>query len=179
MKPKNQQYTYRGKPDPAGIKLFILGTHEAKNFIFARISKKSGHGVIHFSSELPVEFFQGIISEYQTKKTHHGRPVVSWVKKTNINNEPLDLLVYALCAAFYLKLDQLPESFFISYRKKLKLDDVSEIQAESDDSIDDSEVINDLKEDINIEKPIEKFNSKLVKKRSKNNRRTNNFNFSF
>ena len=88
-------------------------------------------------------------------------------------------MVYALCAAFYLKLDQLPESFFIASRKKLKLDEVSEVQVEPNDSIDDAEVINDLNEDINIEKPIEKFNSKLVKQRNKNNRRTNNFNFSF
>ncbi len=188
-KPKTMQYTYRGRPDSQGVKLFVLGTHEAKNFIFSRISKNSGYGVIHFSKELPVEFFKGIISEYLTKKTHRGQQVTAWVKKNGIANEPLDLLVYNLCAAFYLRFDQVNEAYFNSYRKKLKLDDLVEVAEKpakkSKNKVEDAEIIeSEVREDINTN--VDELSSRNINTNSRHSttrqrikRRNPNFNIRF
>jgi phage terminase large subunit GpA-like protein len=106
----NQDINLRGRIIKHGVKLWLVGTDTAKDLIFARLKlDQPGPGYLHFSTELKIEFYNGLTSEVRrTVRTTKG-DTHRWVKVTQ-RNEPLDCLVYALFASLRLGHDKKTEN---------------------------------------------------------------------
>jgi terminase, large subunit len=94
----------RGKVLKGGVKLWHVGTDTAKDLLLGRLSvEQAGPGYVHFSKELPNEFFHQLTAEQRIKvKTSQGEKY-RWVK-VRTRNEVLDCTVYALFVAQMLDL---------------------------------------------------------------------------
>ena len=91
---------------PKGRKclLLLVGTDEAKAITMARLGSSSGPGAIHFPNAAwcSTEFVAQLTSEQRQQVRYKGITVTRWVQIRE-RNEALDLLVYALHAARWLK----------------------------------------------------------------------------
>lgn len=118
-KPTLVDINWRGKSEKRGAQLWFVGPDTAKDYLQARWSKPSGPGAIHFSQELPESYFKGLTAEYRTSKHKRGRKVSYWEQKKGEANEPLDLMVYNLAAAYYLGLHKKNEHQWQMLRERL------------------------------------------------------------
>ena len=97
-RPKAQDVNWRGKVVKAGVMLWTVGTDTAKHMIFNRLLADQGvepeARKIHFSEDLPPEYYDGLASEaFDPEKN-------KWVKRRQRQrNEALDLTVYNFAAA--------------------------------------------------------------------------------
>ncbi|MCW5648361.1 MAG: phage terminase large subunit family protein [Ramlibacter sp.] len=105
-KPSLVEYNDRGKADKRGAQLWYIGTDTAKDYLQARWSKTGGTGAIHFPNNLPESYFKGLTAEYRASGYRRGRRVSWWEQKKGEANEPLDLTVYNLAAAYLLGLNK-------------------------------------------------------------------------
>lgn len=101
-KGKLQDVNWRGQLDKRGVHIHHVGTVDAKHRLYARLSadhdKPSEARLVHFSDELPREYFAGLVSEtYNPAKNR-------FEKRTGARNEPLDTWVYAYAAAHHPEL---------------------------------------------------------------------------
>jgi phage terminase large subunit GpA-like protein len=101
-KGKAEDIDWRGRTDRNGIVVYQVGTVAIKHMLFGRLSsdadKPAESRLVHFSSELPKEFFTGIVSEtYNPSKNRFD-------KRRGARNEPLDTWVYAYAAARHPEL---------------------------------------------------------------------------
>jgi phage terminase large subunit GpA-like protein len=112
-KPSIIDFNWRGVTEKGGVKLWLIGTDTAKDYLAARWKKSSGPGAVHFSKDLLTktsaddptpDYFDGLTAEYRTGGYKRGHRVTWWEKKKGHANEPLDLMVYNLAAAHYLGL---------------------------------------------------------------------------
>lgn len=87
----------RGKLIRKGVRLWHVGTDTAKDLIFGRLQVSApGPGYVHFASDLPRSFFDGLTAESRVLvKVAHGEEY-RWIKPSGKRNEPLDCTVYAL-----------------------------------------------------------------------------------
>ncbi len=94
-----QDVNYRGKIIRGGVKLWRVGTDTAKDLIFGRLQiQQPGPGYVHFSKELPHEFYHQLTAEHRMMvKTARGEEY-RWVKVRS-RNEVLDTTVYAIFAS--------------------------------------------------------------------------------
>lgn len=95
-KGKLQDVTWAGRADKRGVMVHHVGTVAVKHLLFSRLStdadKQPEARLVHFSEELPREFFTGLISEtYNPAKNR-------FEKRGGVRNEPLDTWVYAYAA---------------------------------------------------------------------------------
>jgi len=102
-RPKWEEIKADGKTQKRGLHTWQVGTINAKHFLFRRIgadadAEFASDRLVHFSDQLPAEFFAGIVSE--TFDPRHNR----YTKKRNARNEPLDTFVYAYAAAHHPEL---------------------------------------------------------------------------
>jgi phage terminase large subunit GpA-like protein len=118
-KPSNVGVDKRGKVERNGVKLWIIGTDTAKDYLQTRWSKAQGPGAMHFSQYLPESWFKGLTAEYRTSGFKRGRKVSWWEQKKGEPNEPLDLTVYNLAAAFMLGLHRKSEHAWQLLRDRL------------------------------------------------------------
>jgi phage terminase large subunit GpA-like protein len=118
-KPTNVDVNWRGKVERKGAQLWIIGTDTAKDYLQARWSKAKGFGAMHFSEDLPESWFKGLTAEYRTSGYKRGRKVSWWEQKKGEPNEPLDLSVYNLAAAFHLGLHKKSEHGWQLLRDRL------------------------------------------------------------
>lgn len=104
-----QDINWRGRVIKQGVKLWHVGTDTAKDLLFGRIKvTQPGSGYMHFSKDLPAEFYNQLTSEHRVlQKTAHGEQH-RWVK-SRARNEVLDCTVYALFAAHMLDLHRYTE----------------------------------------------------------------------
>lgn len=97
-KGKLADVTWKGKTDKRGIIIHHVGTVNAKHYLYSRLSADAEREVatrlVHFSDQLPDEFFPGLVSEVYN-------PVKGRFEKKVIRNEPLDTWVYAYAAAHH------------------------------------------------------------------------------
>jgi phage terminase large subunit GpA-like protein len=99
-----QEVRFNGKKIPNGIKLWNVGVDTAKDLLLGQLAiEKPGPGFIHFSSELPREWFEQLTAEQRILVKVNGKEVFRWVKRRP-RNEVLDNRNYALHAAFGLGL---------------------------------------------------------------------------
>jgi len=98
-KPKAQDVDWRGRYDKRGVMIQHVGTVGIKNKLFGRMAtdgdKPVDQRLLHFSDELPQEYFTGVVSETFNPRTNR------FEKKRGVRNEPLDTLVYAYAAAYH------------------------------------------------------------------------------
>lgn len=109
-KPSNPDFNYKGEVIKKAVSLWQIGTDTAKDYLFARWKRESGAGAVHFSRDLPEEYFKQLVSEYRTTKYVNGYKKSLWEKKKSERNEALDLMVYNLAAAHKLGLHRFTES---------------------------------------------------------------------
>ena len=105
-KPSSVDVTFSGKTLKDGVQLWPVGTDTAKEIIYGKFNIKSGAGSMHFSNELPDEFYEQISSEKLITRYHKGFPRKEWVKPSHVRNEVLDCSVYSLAAAYHLGMNK-------------------------------------------------------------------------
>ena len=100
-----QDVNCHGRIVKRGVKLWQVGTDTAKDMIYNQLKiTKKGPGCMHFSKELPSEFFYGLtVEQRMLQKTSSGE-TWRWVNVSRGRNEPLDCTVYAIFAAHALDL---------------------------------------------------------------------------
>ncbi|OBV37712.1 phage terminase large subunit family protein [Janthinobacterium psychrotolerans] len=118
-KPSPVDIDARGKTERRSGQLWLIGSDTAKDYLAGRWKRVDGPGAIHFSTDLPEEYYKQLTSEYRVTVTKRGRKTSIWDKKQSDRNEALDLMVYNLAAAHHLGLHRKPESYWQSRRDKL------------------------------------------------------------
>jgi len=99
-----QEVRFNGKKIPNGVKLWNVGVDTAKDLLLGQLAiEKPGPGFIHFSAQLPREWFEQLTAEQRILVKVNGKEVYRWVKRRP-RNEVLDNRNYALHAAFGLGL---------------------------------------------------------------------------
>jgi phage terminase large subunit GpA-like protein len=87
----------------AGGHLYLIGTHQAKDWIFENLQNKNpGPGYIHFPLSCDENYFQQLTSERKKTRMAAGLPVSSWFCPAGKRNETLDCFVGALAAVKFL-----------------------------------------------------------------------------
>ena len=99
-----QEINWRGRKLPRGIKLWRVGVDSAKDLLLGQLSiQQPGPGYVHFSDELPREFFEQLTAEQRVLARVNGREAYRWIKRRP-RNEQLDNRNYALHAAMGIGL---------------------------------------------------------------------------
>lgn len=103
---------FRGTVVKRGVKLWHVGTDTAKDLLHGRLRiEKPGPGYIHFSNELPLEFYEQLTSEIRVlQKTASGNQY-RWVKRRP-RNEVLDCTVYAMFCVHLLDLHRYSDAMW-------------------------------------------------------------------
>jgi len=101
-KGKLQDVDWRGRYDKRGVMMHHVGTVGIKHLLYSRLStdadKNPEQRLVHFSNDLPLEWFAGLVSE--TYNPTRNR----FEKKRGARNEPLDTWVYAYAATHHPEL---------------------------------------------------------------------------
>ncbi len=118
-KPSQVDYTWKGKTEKKGAQLWMIGPDTSKDYLQARWKYATGPGAVHFSDQLPESYYKGLTAEYRTYGYKRGRKVSWWEQKKGEPNEPLDLMVYNLGAAYYLQLHKKSEHQWQLLRDRL------------------------------------------------------------
>lgn len=120
-KPKLVDLNWRGQLEKRGVHIYSVGTVAAKHNLYALLStdadKSADLRKVHFSDDLPPEFFQGITAEvYDPKKNRFD--------KRYTRNEPLDTWVYGYAAAHHpeLRLHRLSKADWDERERRLMVD---------------------------------------------------------
>lgn len=118
-KPKLVDVDWRGRYDKKGVRIYQVGTVAIKHWLYSRLAKNAElppeQRLIHFSQDLPPEYFAGLVSEtYNPVKNR-------FELKRNTRNEPLDITTYAVAAAHHpeLRLHLNSRADWANYRKML------------------------------------------------------------
>lgn len=94
-----QDVDHKGAKIKNGIKLWLVGVDNAKDLLLGQLAlEQPGPGYVHFSHELPREFYEQLTSEQRILAKVQGKDVYKWVKRRQ-RNEDLDCRNYALHAA--------------------------------------------------------------------------------
>lgn len=109
-KPSAVEVRWNGRTEPQGAQLWFVGTDTAKDYLANRWRVKTGTGQIHFSKDLPNDFYHQLTAEYRITVWRHGHRTNRWEKKQADRNEALDLMVYNVAASQYLGLHKLSET---------------------------------------------------------------------
>lgn len=106
-KPTLVDVNHRGRVLPRGCKLWWVGTDTAKDLLLGRLGvERHGPGYVHFSHQLPPEFFAGMAAEQRVRVRTAQGEVYRWVNPNRRRNEPLDATIYSLFCVFRLGLDR-------------------------------------------------------------------------
>lgn len=101
-KPKAQDVNWGGRIDKRGVYIQHVGTVAIKNVLFGRLAtdgdKDQASRLVHFSEDLPHEYFTGITSETFDPRANR------FIKKRGARNEPLDTWTYSYAAAHHQEL---------------------------------------------------------------------------
>ena len=109
-RPTNQDVSMRGTTIKGGVQLWPVGTDTAKSVIYGRFGIATGAAAsIHYSIDLPEEFYAQLTAEKLITRYTKGHPVQEWIKPSHKRNEVLDCTVYALAAAYHLGMNKFSE----------------------------------------------------------------------
>lgn len=101
-----QDVNWRGQVLKRGVRLWYVGTDTAKDLIYGRLQvTEPGPGYMHFSADLPAEFYHQLTAESRVPQRTARGLVFRWVNVKNRRNEVLDCTVYAIFAAHAIGLD--------------------------------------------------------------------------
>jgi phage terminase large subunit GpA-like protein len=111
-KGSRQDVNWRGTVIKRGVKLWDVGTDTAKDLIHGRLRiTESGPGRVHFSRDLPLEFYEQLTAEIRVRQRTATGEQYRWVKR-RARNEVLDCTVYALFAAQLLDLHRYTDAMW-------------------------------------------------------------------
>jgi phage terminase large subunit GpA-like protein len=102
-KPRQIDFTWRGKPVPGGATVRYVGTQSIKNLLHSRLTGVLVHGAgyVHFPLGYEAEYFAQVVAEKREwRRDRTGKKALWWVK-TSARNEAWDLLVYGYAAFLY------------------------------------------------------------------------------
>lgn len=100
-----QDINWRGQKWPNGIKLWQIGTDTAKDLLLGQLAiQQPGPGYVHFSHELPREWYEQLTAEQRILTKVNGRDTYKWVKRRP-RNEILDCRNMALHAVLGLGVE--------------------------------------------------------------------------
>lgn len=97
--PSKVDVNRRGRVEKSGAELWMVGADTAKDWLHSRWKLDSGPGAVHFSQDLPLDFYQQLCSERRLIRYVKGHQRSEWIKNKADRNEALDLSVYNLAAA--------------------------------------------------------------------------------
>lgn len=118
-KPSLMDIDWMGRKVPQGAKLWFIGTDTAKDWLAARYKFAKGPGAVHFSTDLPDEYYEQLTVEFRVATYKRGKKISVWQKPNGARNEAGDLMVYNLAAAYYLGLHKLNESQWQGVRDRV------------------------------------------------------------
>lgn len=97
-----QDVNWRGRKLHNGVRLWNVGVDSAKDLLLGQLAiAEPGPGYVHFSDQLPREFYEQLTAEQRILSKRNGRDAYIWVKRRP-RNEVLDGRNYALHAAYSL-----------------------------------------------------------------------------
>ena len=117
--PSKVDVNRRGKLEKGGAELWTVGTDTAKDWLHSRWKIGAGPGGIHFSQDLPEDFYAQLCSERRLIKYVKGFKRSEWVKAKADRNEALDLSVYNLASAYRLGLHKWRDNDWARERARL------------------------------------------------------------
>lgn len=98
----SQDVTWRGQKWPNGVKLWQVGTKQAKDLVHGQLELvKPGPGYVHTSHELKKEWYEQLTAEQRVPVTTPTGTQERWIKRRP-RNEVLDTRVYATHAYYCL-----------------------------------------------------------------------------
>ena len=103
-RPSKVDVQWQGIMDKSGAELWMVGTDTAKDWLHNRWKIPSGPGGVHFSNDLPDNFYAQLVAERKLVRYVKGHKRTEWIKAKSDANEGLDLSVYNLAMAYYLGL---------------------------------------------------------------------------
>lgn len=118
-RPSKVDINLRGIVEKHGCELWMIGVDTAKDWIYNRLLITTGPGAIHYSSELPDEYFTQLTAEHRKTRYVKGYKRAEWYKAKAERNEAFDLMVYNLAAAHHLELHRKPEVWWGKLRDAL------------------------------------------------------------
>lgn len=119
QRPSKVDVTRDGRTEKHGAELWIVGTDTAKDWIYNRYPLAEGPGALHFSTDLPDDFYEQAVAERKITRYVKGYKRTEYVKGKAERNEALDLLVYNLTAAHFLGLHRYRESEWSALRAQV------------------------------------------------------------
>lgn len=106
-RPSKRDVSYRGEVIKAGVRLWMVGTDTAKDWIHSRLKEAvPGPRYWHFPIDASEDYYRQLTAEKKETRFANGFPLRVWVKKEGDRNEALDCEVYSLAAAFRLGIDR-------------------------------------------------------------------------
>ncbi len=109
-KPSDVEINHRGQRLKKGTRLWPIGTDTAKTLLSGRLRlERPGSGFMHFSNQLPGEFYEQLTAERLVSKHLRGRVVLEWVCPGGKRNEATDCAVYCIAMAHYLGIHRYTE----------------------------------------------------------------------
>lgn len=84
-------------------KPWMVDVSTIKGMLLPRL-KMADPIMVHFTTELPADYYRQLTSESLVRKLVKGFPRMEWVKDPKVNNEGLDTLVLAYAAALFAGL---------------------------------------------------------------------------
>ncbi|QRY31808.1 phage terminase large subunit family protein [Variovorax sp. PDNC026] len=100
-----QDVNWGGKIIKKGVRLWYVGTDTAKDLIYGRLCvEKPGAGYVHFSKDLPHEFYTQLTAKARVPQRVAGGEAYRWIKAPGARNEVLDCTVYAVFCTHMLGL---------------------------------------------------------------------------
>jgi len=90
----------------ADVKLYSIGVHAAKEFIYSSLRIEPGQpGQIHFPEDLEADYFEQLTAEKVVTRYSYGIPHKIFQLPKGKRNEALDTFVYAVAARAGIKVD--------------------------------------------------------------------------
>lgn len=122
---------WRGRLRKNGLVLWWVGTNHAKDLLHGRLQlTRPGPGYVHFSKDLPDEFFKQLTGEARTtRRTVRGEESVWSATRTRV--EVLDCTVYAIWLETYFDLAKKSAKFWDDLEAKVQpaVGDLFDMQA--------------------------------------------------
>lgn len=118
-KPSKMDITWRGRQEKHGVELWMIGTDTAKDWLASRWQLSAGPNAIHFSKDLPDEYFTQLTAERRLVTYRKGHKLSIWVKNKADRNEALDLAVYNLATAYFLGLHRKTPADWANLRRQI------------------------------------------------------------
>ncbi|UEX76803.1 phage terminase large subunit family protein [Spiribacter halobius] len=120
--PRKVDYKTKTKASKAGVQVFMVGTHKAKDLLVGGSGRitLTGHGPgrMHWYQDVRSDWYAQMTSE--VKAPHRNMPgKLTWQLKAGARNEALDTAVYALHAARALRLHLWSEAKWDALEREL------------------------------------------------------------